>query len=93
MFSEKSSVRLIIVLFLCVLCANVIGEAVRFLLQLAAGEGTIVERALLNYVNWPVGPHKLNLIILSFQFELALHFNVITLLGILAGWYYYRYSY
>lgn len=93
MLREKSVVRLILVLFLCVLGANVIGEAIRLLLHHTAGDGTIVERALLQYVSWAVGPHKLNLVILSFQFELGLHFNVITLLGILAGWYYFKYSY
>ncbi len=93
MLREKSAFHLILVLFLCVLGANVIGEALRLFLHLAAGDGTIVERALLHYVNWSVGPHMLNLIILSFEFELALHFNVITLLGILAGWYYFKYSY
>ena len=93
MIREKSAVHLILVLFFCVLGANVIGEALRLLLHLTAGEGTIVERALLHYVGWAIGPHKLNLIILSFQFELGLHFNVITLLGIFAGWYYFKYSY
>ena len=93
MLREKSVLHLILVLFLCVLGANVIGETLRLFLHLAAGDSTIVERALLHYVKWSVGPHMLNLIILSFEFELALHFNVITLLGILAGWYYFKYSY
>ena len=35
----------------------------------------------------------LNLIILSFQFALTLNFNVITLLGVFVGWYYFKYSY
>ena len=34
-----------------------------------------------------------NLIILSFSFELALKFNLITMLGLVVGWYYFRHSY
>jgi len=48
---------------------------------------------LLDYFSYEIGPHMLNLIILSFQFALTLNFNVITLLGIFAGWYYFKYSY
>jgi hypothetical protein len=44
-------------------------------------------------MSYTVGPHMLNLIILSFQFAFTLNFNVITLLGIFVGWYYFKYSY
>ena len=93
MFIKKSATHLVLVLFLSVLGANVIGEALRLILHFIVGGGSIVERALLNYVTWSLGPHMLNLIILSFEFELAMHFNVISLLGIFVGWYYYKYSY
>ena len=65
----------------------------RVILTFVAGTDTIVERALLQYVTYSIGPHMLNLIILSFSFELALRFNLVTLLGMFVGWYYYRYSY
>ena len=68
-------------------------KPLRLILHFIVGGGSIVERALLNYVTWSLGPHMLNLIILSFEFELAMHFNVISLLGIFVGWYYYKYSY
>ena len=48
---------------------------------------------MLDYFSYEIGPHMLNLIILSFQFALTLNFNVITLLGIFVGWYYFKYSY
>ena len=90
---EKPISHLIVILFISVLGANVIGEALRVVLRFIAGEGSIVERALLNYVDHNIGPHELNAVILLFNFELVLHFNMITLLGIFVGWYYFKYSY
>ncbi len=91
--TEKRVSHLVVILFISVLGANIIGEALRIVLHFVAGGGSIVERALLDYVTYPIGPHALNLIILSLSFELSLHFNVITLLGIFVGWYYFKYSY
>ena len=93
MLRDKPVSHLVIILFASVLGANIIGESLRIVLLFIAGAGSIVERALLHYVTYQIGPHMLNLIILSFSFELSLHFNVITLLGIFVGWYYFRYSY
>ena len=90
---EKQVSHMVVILFVSVLGANIIGEALRIVLHFIAGGGSIVERALLDYVTYPIGPHSLNLIILSLSFELSLHFNVITLLGIFVGWYYFKYSY
>ena len=90
---EKQVSHVVGILFVSVLGANIIGEALRIVLHFIAGGGSIVERALLDYVTYPIGPHSLNLIILSLSFELSLHFNVITLLGIFVGWYYFKYSY
>ena len=73
--------------------ANIIGEALRVVLTFIAGSDTIVERALLQYLTYSVGPHMFNLIILSFSFELSLRFNLITLLGMFVGWYYFKYNY
>lgn len=91
--TENRVSHLVVILFISVLGANVIGEALRIVLHFIAGGGSIVERALLDYVTYPIGPLDLNLIILSLSFELSLHFNVITLLGIFVGWYYFKYSY
>ena len=93
MLKDKSVWHLILILFVSALGANVIGEALRFLLQFIAGRDSIVELALLNYYRWPIGPVALSLIILTFDFKLVLHFNVITLLGMFVGWYYFKYSY
>jgi len=90
---DKPVSHLILILFTSAIGANVIGEALRVLLHFIAGADTIVERALLQYVSWSVGPHMFNLIILSFMFELSLRFNVVTLLGIFVGWYYFKYTY
>lgn len=93
MFRDKPVSHLIVLLFISVLSANVIGEALRFLLHFLAGRDSTVELALLNYYPWSVGPIMLNLVILTFDFELTLRFNVMSILGLFVGWYYFKYSY
>ena len=93
MLRDKPVSHLILILFTSMLGANIVGEVLRVLLTFVAGTDTIVERALLQYVSYSIGPHMFNLIILSFSFELSLRFNLITLLGMFVGWYYFRYSY
>ena len=93
MFRDKPVSHLILILFTSMMGANVIGEALRSILRLIAGDSSIVERALLSSRPYDIGPYTFNLWILSFSFELNLHFNLITLLGMLVGWYYFRYSY
>jgi hypothetical protein len=93
MLRDKPVSHLIVILFTSMMGANIIGEALRSFLHFVFGLDTIVEQALLRYTSYGIGPHKINLWILLFEFELLLHFNVITLLGILVGWYYFKYSY
>ena len=93
MLRDKPVSHLILILFTSAIGANIIGEALRVILHFVAGTDTIVERALLQYVSYSIGPHMFNLIILSFSFELSLRFNIITLLGIFVGWYYLKYTY
>ena len=93
MLRDKPVSHLILILFTSMLGANIIGEVLRVLLTFVAGTDTIVERALLQYVSYSIGPHMFTLIILSFSFELSLRFTLITLLGMFVGWYYFRYSY
>ena len=94
MFRDKPVSHLILILFTSMMGANVIGEVLRSIVRLIAGHSSsIVERALLRYQPYDIGPYTFNLWILSFSFELNLHFNLITLLGMLVGWYYFRYSY
>ena len=93
MLRDKPLGHLIVILFISVIGGSVVGESLRLILRFVAGDGSIVERALLDFFRYEIGPHMLNLIILSFQFELALNFNVITLLGLFVGWYYFKYSY
>ncbi|MBT4099569.1 MAG: DUF4321 domain-containing protein [Gemmatimonadetes bacterium] len=93
MLRDKPIGHLIVILFISAIGGSVVGESLRLILRFVAGDGSIVERALLDFFRYEIGPHMLNLIILSFQFELALNFNVITLLGLFVGWYYFKYSY
>ena len=93
MLRDKPVSHLIVILFVSVLSANVIGEALRFLLRFLAGGDSTVELALLSYLPWSVGPIMLNLVILTFDFELTLRFNVMSILGLFGGLYYFKYSY
>ena len=93
MTNTKPLSHLLLILLTSTLCANIAGEALRVILTFVAGPDTIVERALLQYAAFSIGPHMFNLIILSFSFELALRFNLVTMLGLFLGWYYHRYSY
>jgi hypothetical protein len=93
MLRDKPLSHLLLILFTSIIGANVIGEALRAILQAFGSERTMVEHALLDYVRYEIGPHTINLIILSFSFDLSLHFNTFTMLGIFVGWYYFRYSY
>lgn len=93
MLRDKPISHLVLILFISAIGGSVIGESLRLILRFVAGEGSIVERALLDFFSYEIGPHMLNLIILSFQFDLTLNFNVITMLGIFVGWYYFKYSY
>ena len=93
LLKDKPVSHLVVILFTGMMGANIIGEALRNILHFIVGESNVVENALLRYVIYDIGPHRINLWILSFSFELSFHFNVITLLGFLVGWYYFRYSY
>ena len=81
MLRDKPLSHLILILFTTMIGANILGEMLRFILIAIVGPDTIVELALLRYVEYSIGPHMFNLIILSFSFELALKFNLITMLG------------
>ncbi len=93
MLHDKPLTHLILILFTTMISANIVGEMLRFILIAIVGPDTIVELALLRYVEYSIGPHMFNLIILSFSFELSLKFNLITMLGLFVGWYYFRHSY
>jgi hypothetical protein len=93
MLRDKPLSHLLLILFTSLIGANIIGEALRYILHAFGSAGTTVEHAMLDYVRYNIGPHTINLIILSFSFDLSLHFNAFTMLGIFVGWYYFRYSY
>ena len=93
MLRDKPFSHLILILFTAMIGANLVGEMLRFILMALIGPDTIVELSLLRYVEYSIGPHMFNLIILSFSFELSLKFNLITMLGLVVGWYYFRHTY
>ncbi len=93
MLRDKPLSHLILIILTTLIGANLLGEMLRFILIALVGPDTIVELALLRYVEYSIGPHMFNLVILSFSFNLSLKFNLITMLGLFVGWYYFRHSY
>jgi len=93
MLKDKPLSHLVLILFISVLCANIVGEALRRVLFFLVGSGSLPERALLDYIHYDIGPHMFDARIFAFSFGFTLNLNVISLLGIFVGWYYYKYSY
>ena len=93
MLRDKPLSHLILILLVSVILANVIGEALRRVLYFLVGTGSLPERALLDYIHYDIGPYMFDVVVFSFSFGFTLNLNVISLLGIFVGWYYYRYSY
>jgi len=93
MLRDKPLSHILLVLFMSVIGANVVGEALRVALHYVSGPDTVVERALLQYASWSIGPITLNMVILAFSFDLSLRFSLITVLGMFVGWYYLKHTY
>ncbi|MFC1551750.1 DUF4321 domain-containing protein [Candidatus Latescibacterota bacterium] len=86
----KSVGMLIVTLFVGIL----IGSAVGQLLGLFLPSDHIVVKALVSpLVSYVAGPWDLNLIIIVFTFGFTLNINFFSIIGIVAAWYYHKYSY
>ncbi|MCK4417117.1 MAG: DUF4321 domain-containing protein [Candidatus Latescibacteria bacterium] len=89
MYRRKSTGILIITLFVGLLIGTVVGEILGFILP----ENNVVKKVLVDSFKYEFFPNTLNLIVLTITFGFTLKFNIISLLGIVIAWYYYKYSY
>ncbi len=89
MYRRKSTGVLIITLFVGLLVGTVVGE----ILGLILPENDVVKKVLVDSFRYQFPPATLNLIVFTITFGFTLKFNIISLLGIAAAWYYYKYSY
>jgi hypothetical protein len=86
---RKSTGVLIVTLFVGLLIGTVVGEILGFILP----DNNVVKKVLVDSFRYEFPPGTLNLIVLTITFGFTLKFNITSLLGIAAAWYYYKYSY
>jgi len=89
MIGEKRKGVLVIALLVGLLFGNVVGEIFGFVLP----KNSVVEKVLVNALEYEQAPIRLNLIILTLTVGFSLKINLISLVGIAAAWYYVKYSY
>ncbi|HID96304.1 MAG TPA: DUF4321 domain-containing protein [Candidatus Latescibacteria bacterium] len=88
-YRRKTIGLLIVLLCIGLLIGTVVGEILGFLLP----ENNVVRKVLVNSFRYELQPLTINLIVFSITFGFGLNFNLITLIGIVLAWYYYKYSY
>jgi hypothetical protein len=91
--SQKSIGILIVAIFVGVLAGSIIGQVLAVIFDTLGLQNNVVEKVLVKSYPYEFYPVRLNLIILTFTFGFSLDFNVLSLLGIGAAWYYVKYSY
>lgn len=91
---RKSVGLLIVAIFIGILASNVIGQLLGVIFNTLGLEHNVVQKVLVEpLVQYEFYPIRLNLIILTLTFGFSLNFNILSLLGIGAAWYYVKYSY
>lgn len=89
MIRERRSGVLFAALLVGLLFGNVVGEVLGFVLP----EGSIVEKVLVNALEYEQSPITVNLIVLTVTLGFSLKINIISLVGLAAAWYYVKYLY
>lgn len=91
---RKSVGLLIVAIIVGILAGNVIGQFLGVIFDILGLQNNVVQKVLVEpLVQYEFYPIRLNLIILTFTFGFSLYFNILSLLGIGAAWYYVKYSY
>ena len=92
--SNRSLGLLIVVLFVGVLAANVLGIVLALVFESLGVEDNVVQKVLVDpLIQYEFIPMPLNLIVMTLTFGFSLNFNVLSLLGIGTAWYYAKYDY
>ena len=84
---------LIIAIVVGVLAGSIIGQILAVVFDNLGLQNNVVEKVLVKSYPYEFYPVRLNLIILTLTFGFSIDFNVLSLLGIGAAWYYVKYSY
>lgn len=91
---RKSVGLLIVAIFVGIIAGNVIGQLLGVVFENMGLQNNVVQKVLVEpLMQYEFYPIRLNLIILTFTFGFSLNFNILSLLGIGAAWYYIKYSY
>ena len=87
--SNRSLGLLIVVLFVGVLAANVLGIVLALVFESLGVEDNVVQKVLVDpLIQYEFIPMPLNLIVMTLTFGFSLNFNALSLLGIGTAWYY-----
>ena len=91
---KRSIGLLIVAIFVGILAGNIVGALLSVVFETLGLENNVVQKVLVDsLVQYEFYPMRLNLMVMTVTFGFSLNFNVLSLLGIGAAWYYVKYSY
>lgn len=91
---NKSVGHLIVAIFVGILASRVFGAVLNVVFGSLGLEDNMVSRVLVDpLVAYEFYPMRLNLMVMTLTLGLSLDFNVLSLIGIGAAYYYVKYSY
>lgn len=82
--------RSIAVIFLVLIVGAAVGTILGDLLGMILPEG-VVKQFFLQSVSWGISPVTLDVIVITFTFGLRIKFNISSILGLAAAYYFLRY--
>jgi len=86
----KSIGSLVVTLFVGLLIGGALGQLLGLFLP---ADHTVTRALVLPLIEYKAGPWDLNLLIIVLTFGFTLKINFFSILGIVGGWYYHKYSY
>ncbi len=90
---KRSIGFLIVAIFVGILAGNIVGEILNVIFESLGLQNNVVQKVLVDTIQYEFYPIRLNLIVMTLTFGFSLKFNVLSLLGIGTAWYYVKYSY
>lgn len=91
---NKSIGHLIVAIFVGILASRVFGEVLNLVFGSLGLEDNMVSRVLVDpLASYEFYPMRLNLLVFTVTLGFSLDFNVLSLIGIGAAYYYVKYSY
>jgi hypothetical protein len=91
---KRSVGFLVVAIFVGMLAANIIGEGLSVVFDNLGLQNNVVQKVLVDPLcEYEFYPMRLNFIVMTLTFGFSINFNVLSLIGIGAAWYYVKYSY